>query len=53
MPLGIFLVIYDGTVNPHYNDSHVSCHRGVQLILAYSWARPAIPVAGKVERECF
>ena len=28
----------------------VSCilrHRGVQLILAYSWARPAILVAGK------
>ena len=28
----------------------VSCilrHRGVQLILAYSWARPSIPVAGK------
>ena len=23
------------------------CHRGVQLILAYSWARPAILVAGK------
>ena len=22
-------------------------HRGVQLILAYSWARPALPVAGK------
>ena len=28
----------------------VSCilhHRGIQLILAYSWARPAILVAGK------
>ena len=28
----------------------VSCilyHRGVQLMLAYSWARPSIPVAGK------
>ena len=25
----------------------VSCLRGVQLILAYSWARPAILVAGK------
>ena len=23
------------------------CHLGVQLILAYSWARPAILVAGK------
>ena len=25
----------------------VYCHRGVQLILSYSWARPAILVAGK------
>ena len=25
----------------------ISRHRGVQLILAYSWARPAILVAGK------
>ena len=24
----------------------------VQLILTYSWARPAIPVTGKVEGEC-
>ena len=34
----------------------VSCtsrHRGVQLILAYSWARPAILVAGKGRRRCF
>ena len=34
----------------------VSCilrHWGVQLILAYSWARPAIIVAGDVEGECF
>ena len=23
------------------------CHRGVQLILAYSWARPAVLAAGK------
>ena len=33
----------------------VSCiltHRGVQLILAYSWARPAIRVAGKGRGEC-
>ena len=27
--------------------SCISRHRGVQLILAYSWARPAILVAGK------
>ena len=27
------------------------CHRGVQLILAYSWARLAIPVAGKSRGE--
>ena len=25
----------------------VSCHQGIQLILAYSWARPAILLAGK------
>ena len=34
----------------------VSCilrHRGVQLILAYSWARLAILAAGKGRRECF
>ena len=34
----------------------VSCtsgHRGVQLILAYSWARPAILVAGKGRRGMF
>ena len=28
-------------------DSCILCHRGIQLILAYSWARPAILVAGK------
>ena len=27
--------------------SCILCHRGIQLILAYSWARPAILVAGK------
>ena len=34
----------------------VSCilrHRGVKLILACSWARSAILVAGKGKRECF
>ena len=34
----------------------VSCilrHRGVRLILAYSWARPAIPVAGKGREGMF
>ena len=34
----------------------VSCtlrHRGIQLILAYSWARPAILVAGKGRRGMF
>ena len=35
--------------------SYILCHRGVQLILAYSWARPAILAAGKgrVERNVF
>ena len=28
--------------------SCILCHRGIQLILANSWARPAILVAGKV-----
>ena len=28
-------------------------HWGVQLILAYSWARPAILVRVKVDGECF
>ena len=27
--------------------SCILCHRGVQLILAYSWARPAVLVVGK------
>ena len=31
----------------------VRCGEGVQLILAYSWARPAILVAGKGKGECF
>ena len=25
----------------------ILCHLGIQLVLAYSWARPAILVAGK------
>ena len=33
--------------------SCILCHRGVQLILAYSWARPAILVAGKGTGGCF
>ena len=33
--------------------SCIFCHRGVQLILAYSWARPAILVAGKGSGEMF
>ena len=31
----------------------ILCHRSVQLILAYSWARLAILVAGKGRGECF
>ena len=34
----------------------VSCilrHRGVQLKLAYSWARPAILVAGKGKKKIY
>ena len=33
--------------------SCILCHWGVQLILAYSWARPAILVAGKGRRNVF
>ena len=33
--------------------SYILRHRGVQLILAYSWTRPAILVAGKDRGECF
>ena len=33
--------------------SCILCHRGVQLILAYSWARLAILIAGKGTGECF
>ena len=36
--------------------ANVSCilrHQGVQLILAYSWARPAILVAGKGRGKMF
>ena len=31
----------------HFSDRCILCHRGVQLILAYSWARPAIVEVGK------
>ena len=33
--------------------SCILCHLGVQLILAYSWARPAILVEGKGRRRMF
>ena len=38
------------------DDENVSCtlrHRGAQLILAYSWARPAVLAAGKGRGEMF
>ena len=31
----------------------IARHQGIQLILAYSWARPAIFVVGKGRGECF
>ena len=37
-------------------EAKVSCilhHQGIQLILAYSWARPAVLVAGKGKRGRF
>ena len=33
--------------------SFILRHRGAQLLLAYSWARPAILVAGKGRGVCF
>ena len=33
--------------------SSIFCYRGVQLILAFSWARLAILVAGNGRGECF
>ena len=33
--------------------SFILCHWGVQLIMAYSWARPAILVASKGRGGCF
>ena len=33
--------------------SCILCHRGVQLILAYSWARPVVLVAGKGREVMF
>ena len=33
--------------------SCILCHRGVQLILAYSWARPAVLVAGNGREVMF
>ena len=33
--------------------SCILCHRDIQLILAYSWARPAILVAGKSREVMF
>ena len=29
------------------------CHQGIQLILAYSWARPTVLAAVKVKGGCF
>ena len=45
-----------GKIGGWSGGAKVSCtsrHRGVQLILAYSWARPAILVAGKGRRGMF
>ena len=49
--LCIFFFFFEFFFLPGWSDgAKVSCslhHRGVQLILAYSWARPATLVAGK------
>ena len=46
-------MVYRGKHYLSYFCSDTSRHWGVQLILAYSWARPAILVQVRVERECF
>ena len=33
--------------------SCILCHRGIQMIMAYSWARPVILAAGKDRGEMF
>ena len=43
----VFLFFLDGGSRVVRRCRVSLCHRGVQLILAYSWARPAILVAGK------
>ena len=43
VPLPVFQALNGGGVKV----ACISSHRGVQLILACSWARPAILVAGK------
>ena len=48
----ILLILSSGMVG----GAKVSCilrHQGIQLILAYSWARPVILVAGKGRRGMF
>ena len=49
--------MWQGSYTSGWSDGvKVSCilrHRGVQLILAYIWSRPAILVAGKGRGECF
>ena len=48
---------YSGSDLAHYQQcakvSFILRHQGAQLILAYSWARPAILVAGKGRGGCF
>ena len=42
-----------GKFRKFFTELSIFCHRGVQLILAYSWARPAILVAGKGREVMF
>ena len=46
-------IVYLGGWSGGAKVSCILCHRGVQLILAYSWARPAILVAGKGREVMF
>ena len=41
-----YLMVWLGEANVSY----ILCHRGVQRILAYNWARPAVLVANKDRR---
>ena len=51
--LSVFSELFHMCYRGWLGEAKVSCilrHRGVQLIFAYSWARPAVLAAGKGRR---